>query len=142
MLAPGGYRPSGYAPGYAQGAGSPQFGALTAALAALAEVSDSVAVAVRSHDRAALEEANARAEELLARIAELGPTITEQDRLLIDSDTLSGLAERIASGARRNAYLIERAWATDAALMRLMMGVGKEGAYGEQPAAAYVDRQA
>lgn len=142
MFAPGGDRPSGYAPGYAGRPGSPQFAALTATLAGLVDVSDQVAAAVRRHDRPALEAANARAEELLAAAAELGPMLTDDDRRLIGGDALSSLSDRLAAGARRNAYLIEQAWAVDAALMRLIMGVGKEGAYGEEPAPAYVDRQA
>ncbi len=140
MLA-GGYRPAGYAPGFSAGLGSPQYRALSTTLAGLADVSDSVARAVQSHDRLGLEAANARAEELLARVVELVPTLTDEDRLLA-GDELAGLAERLNGAARRNAYLIEQAWAVDAALMRLMMGVGKDGAYGEQPTPAYVDRQA
>ena len=142
MLAPGGQQPSSYAPGHAGALGSPQFAALADALAGLADVSDAVAQAVQHHDRPALDAANARAEELLAAIAGLNPLLTEQDRLLIDGDMIAGLAERLAGGARRNAYLIEQAWAVDAALMRLIMGVGKEGAYGEPATPAYVDRQA
>jgi len=61
---------------------------------------------------------------------------------------IPGLSERLAAGSRRNAYLIEQAWAVDAALMRLLLGLGKVGAdgafggYASNPGPTYVDRQA
>jgi hypothetical protein len=59
-----------------------------------------------------------------------------------------GLCARLADGARRNAYLIEQAWAVDAALMRLLLGLGRVGAdgtvggYSVPPGPTYVDRGA
>jgi hypothetical protein len=61
---------------------------------------------------------------------------------------IPALCERLAAGARRNAYLIEQAWAVDAALMRLLLGLGKVGSdgtigrYAASSGPTYVDRQA
>jgi len=142
MARPGERELASHSPGYAAAFGSPRLGALAGALSALAEVSDGVARAVTRHDRQALEAANARAEQLLAQVDSLSSQLTEEDRALLGGKALAPLAARLAAGSRRNAVLLENAWATDAALMRLIIGAGKDGPYGEQSGPAYVDRQA
>jgi hypothetical protein len=58
------------------------------------------------------------------------------------------LVARLSAGARRNAFLIEQAWAVDAALIRLLMGVGRigpdgtVGGYSANPGPACVNRDA
>jgi hypothetical protein len=119
----------------------PRATALTAALDELVESTDALTVAVERHDLVALVAASNRAEVLTIRVdaiaAELGPI----DRIELDAPRIAQLTERLAVGARRNAYLIERAWALDAATMRLLVGVGQERAEsmpGERPGSGYV----
>jgi hypothetical protein len=128
--------------GYRVDPGSPQLAALVGALTGLTVITDEVTAAVQHHDRAGLERSNARAEELLAEVDRISSSLTEDERALIGETEVAALCERLAAGARRNAYLIEQAWAVDAALMRLVVGVGKEGAYATEPAPTYMDRQA
>ena len=146
MFAPGDRDSSRYAGGYRVGLGSPELSALTFALSALADISDEVTQAVQRHDRVALEKSNVRAEELVGQINGLASSLTDEDRASVGQTAIAALCERLAVGARRNAYLIEQAWATDAALMRLVVGVGKGGrdgtGYGDPPAQPFVDRQA
>ena len=147
MLAPAGRELADFA-GYRASYGSPALAALTTALTRLAEVADLVTAAVQRHDRAALEDCNARSEVLVAEVGKLTGSLTAEDRTLLEESGVTALGERLAAAARRNAYLIEQAWAVDAALMRLLVGVGKSsaegaaGAYGTPPAPAYVDREA
>jgi hypothetical protein len=138
---------------------------LLVGLSTLADAMDELAIAVERHDLAALLAANERAERLIAEVDAAAAALTPADRAVIDPFQLAALRERIAIGARRNAYLIERAWALDAATIRLLasLGRGSDGApvhgavpgaglpgdatpvhgYGAGPApAAYVDRQA
>jgi hypothetical protein len=128
--------------------GSPELTALTSALTSLAEASDAVTAAVQLHDRVALEHANLRAEHLVGEVNSRAAALTPRDRAVIASTGIAGVCERLAVSGRRNAYLIEQAWAVDAALMRLLVGIGKSGpdgaagAYGEPPTPTYVDRQA
>jgi hypothetical protein len=142
MARPGERELASHSPGYAAAFDSPNLTALASALAALADVSDNVARAITRHDRQALEAANVKAELLLAQVDSLSGQLTAEDHALIGPDGLAPLAARLAAGSRRNAILIENAWATDAALMRLIIGAGKDGLYREPSAPAYVDRQA
>jgi hypothetical protein len=146
MFAQGDRELSRYAAGYPVGLGSPELNALTSALTALAAISDEVTLAVQHHDRPALEQLNARAEEFVAQVNSLAAALTDEDRALIGATGIAILCERLAVGARRNAYLIEQAWAVDAALMRMLVGIGKVGpdgvGYGTVPTQAFVDRQA
>ena len=104
----------------------PRAAALTAALDELVDATDALTIAVERHDLVALVAASDRAEVLTTRVdsiaAELGPV----DRIELDAPRIAQLSEKLAVGARRNAYLIERAWALDAATMRLLAGLGQD----------------
>ena len=52
------------------------------------------------------------------------PPRRRRDRERLDRRRIRALCERIDVAVRRNAYLIERAWALDAATMRLLAGLG------------------
>jgi len=127
---------------------SPRLVALASTLARLIAASDGVTVALTHHDRPALELANAIAESLVAEVRELAASLTDDDRADLDAAGIVELRRRLAVAARRNAYLIERAWASDAALMRLLLGLGRItaegnlGNYAENPGPTYVDRGA
>jgi hypothetical protein len=148
MFAPGDREFARYPDDLMAGLGSPELNALTIALGKLVETSDGVADAVTRHDRAALVESNERADALVDDVNRLSASLSDQDRALLPSVGVPALVERLAAGARRNAYLIEQAWAVDAALMRLVMGLGRVGpdgsvdGYGSAPGPTYVDRQA
>jgi hypothetical protein len=114
----------------------------------LADVTDALTRAVECHDLAGLVASNDRAEALAARIGETSAGLTDADRERLDRQRVRGLCERIDLAVRRNAYLIERAWALDAVTMRLLAGLGRTGAdasphsYAQPSAPGYVDRQA
>ena len=151
---PGSYGP---APRGAAGAslpGSSRGAALAVALEHLADASDTLTIAVERHDLAALIAASDRAERLTEQVAGLAAELEPSERSALDSKRIAGLRERLAVSARRNAYLIERAWSLDAATMRLLAGVGTDAADGgtaERPtggyrpapvSAIYLDREA
>jgi hypothetical protein len=148
MLAPGDRELAGRAADYRAGFGSPELSALAAALTSLVEASDSVADAVTRHDRLALMASNQRAEELVAEVNRIAGSLSAEDVTVVRETGIPALCEWLSAGARRNAYLIEQAWATDAALMRMLMGFGRVGsdgptsAYGEASGPTYVDREA
>ena len=148
MFAPGDREFARYAPGHGVGTASPGLNLLSSTLTALADVSDQLTLAVQHHDRPAIERSNARAEQLLVEVGGLADSLTEGDRAFMGETGIRTLCERLAIGARRNAYLIEKAWAVDAALMRMLVGIGKVGSegvvpgYGEPPPQTFVDRQA
>jgi hypothetical protein len=148
MFAPGDHEFAGNAPSYVAGFGSPELTALTTALGRLVAASDGVADAVTRHDRLALTRSNEQAEALVDQVNSLAAALTPEDRAMLGHVGVPEMCEHLAAGARRNAYLIEQAWAVDAALMRLLLGLGKVGAdgtvggYGANPGPAYVDRQA
>lgn len=122
--------------------------ALVALLAELAEATDALTIAVERHDLAGLLAANDRAEALTSRVDGLVGALTEADRAGLDRARIVTLRERLEAAARRNAYLIERAWALDAATMRLLAGLGRPdpasaaGAYAVAPGGTWLDRQA
>jgi hypothetical protein len=122
--------------------------ALVAALGELADATDSLTTAVERHDLAGLVAANEHAEALTERIRDLSVGLTDSDRARIDHERIRALRERIDLAARRNAYLIERAWAIDAATMRLLASLGRPApdmplhSYAPPSAPAYLDRQA
>ncbi len=131
----------------ALGARETRAGALTATLADLAEATDALTIAVERHDLAALIAANEQAEALTARINEIVAELTPLDKAELDRVRIAGLQSRLDVAARRNAYLIERAWALDAATVRLLMNLGRtDGPAAGYAAAAspanYLDRQA
>ncbi len=127
---------------------SPRVAAFAAALSALIAATDAVAEAVRGHDHQALLAANARAEAALAEVGRRAPSVGADDRIELEWAGVPALCESLRSATRRNAHLIEHAWAVDAALIRLVAGLGRStseggvGQYGNAPAPAYVDRQA
>jgi hypothetical protein len=128
--------------------GSTELSALTVALGRLVVASDGVADAVTRHDRAGLIKCNEQAESLVDEVNRLTSALDPHDKTLFGEVGVTTLCERLARGARRNAYLIEQAWAVDAALMRLLLGLGRVGAdgtvggYSAAPGPTYVDRQA
>jgi len=148
MFAPSEGEFAGGAVGYRVSFGSPELAALATALNSLVSASDGVADAVTRHDRLALVRSNEQADALVDEVNRLAESLTPQDREMLGEFGVPALCEQLAVGARRNAYLIEQAWAVDAALMRLLVGIGKVGpdgavgGYGVQPGAAYLDRGA
>jgi hypothetical protein len=132
----------------------PRPAALVATLDELVGATDALTIAVERHDLAALMAASDRAEKLTARVDTLASELDPLDRVDLDTGRIAELRDRLAVGARRNAYLIERAWALDASTMRLLAGVGQDtsdGLLSERPAngylpiasaAMYLDRQA
>ena len=112
---------------------------LDATLAELADVIDAIGVAVGSHDLAALDAANERAMTLQATLAARIAVLGDADRARPPGQ-LAGLVARLRAGVRRNALLIERAWAMDAATTRLLLSLGRSPA--EPLAGAYIPVQA
>ncbi len=127
---------------------SPRLVAMAAALTRLLAASDRVAEALTRHDRSALESSNELASSLVEEIGKLAGDLSDQERAEMTETAIPGLRMQLGAVARRNAYLIEQAWAVDAALMRLMLGVGRVGpdnsvsGYNSAPGPAYVDRGA
>lgn len=127
---------------------TPAVQSLARALDALADATDAVALAVRRHDHAALVEANLRADALAAEVARDVALVGPDDRDALETLGIPRLCERLRAAGRRNAYLIERAWAIDAAMIRLLAGIGRIGTegtapgYGTPPNPAYLDRPA
>ena len=148
MLAPGEREFAGNAVAYRGGFGSPGLSALAAALVRLLEASDGVADAVTRHDRLGLIRLNETAEAIVEQIGGCAADLSEEERSVVGQTAIPALCQRLAAGARRNAFLIEQAWAVDAALMRLVLGMGKTGiegplgAYNSAPGPTYVDREA
>jgi hypothetical protein len=148
MFAPGDHALAGPAVDYRASFGSIELTALTDALSRLVAASDGMADAVTRHDRVALDSCNQQAEALVEEVGRLRAALSDEDRALLGQVGMRDLYERLDAGARRNAYLIEHAWATDAALMRLLLGLGKVGAdgsvgaYSANPGPSYVDREA
>lgn len=94
-------------------------------LAALAETSDALTVAIVAHDREAIVAATRDAERLVEQLSSLeGSLDPDAHRTQFDADLLL-LAARIEATARRNALLLERAWATEAAVLRLLAAAAK-----------------
>jgi hypothetical protein len=148
MFAQGDLALAGNAVDYRADFGSPALSALTSALDRLIAATDVVADAVRRHDRIALVAANEKADALVGEVNRCNSALTDDDRAVLDAVGVPARCERLGSAARRNALLIEQAWAVDAALMRLLLGIGKVGAdgavggYSSNPGPSYVDRQA
>jgi hypothetical protein len=148
MFAPGEIEFAGNAVSFRASFASPELSALTTALTGLVAASDGVADAVTRHDRIALTRCNEEADALVDEVNRLTAALTAEDKKLLGEAGVTALCERLAAGARRNAYLIEQAWAVDAALMRLLLGLGRVGpdgavgGYAANPGPSYVDRQA
>ena len=119
----------------------PRAAALTAALDELVESTDALTIAVERHDLVALVAASNRAEALTTRVNAIAAELSPVDRIELDAPRIAEVSERLAVGARRNAYLIERAWALDAATMRLLAGLGQdrpETGFGDRPMNGYM----
>lgn len=107
-------------------------------LEALAEAGDALTAALIAHDLDGITEATRDAEALIAHLeacaAAPGVRPPSRDRHL-------ELASRIADTARRNAVLLESAWATDATILRLLATAAVEqeppAPYGTKPAPGY-----
>ncbi len=127
----------------------PRLVALASALTRLLAASDGVAEALTRHDRIALEKSNDLSTSLLNEVGQLADDLTDDERSWVDQSPIPALRDRLAVASRRNATLIEQAWAVDAALMRLILSggrVGNErsavGGYDTAPGPTYVDRGA
>ena len=148
MFAQGDLTLAGNAVDFRADFGTPALSALTNALSRLVAASDGVADAVRRHDRLALVGCNEQADALVGEVNTINASLADSDRALLGVVGVPALCERLAASARRNALLIEQAWAVDAALMRLLLGLGKVGSdgsvggYSSNPGPSYVDRQA
>jgi hypothetical protein len=86
-----------------------------ALLEALAEAGERLTVAIVRRDHDAIVTETHAAEDLVGRLASLDADDSPAPVL-----TVTVLAARIGAAARRNAVLLERAWATDAAMLRLL----------------------
>jgi hypothetical protein len=102
----------------------------------LAAAGEALTDAIVHHDLDAIVVATARAEELVGMLdtherarrdpANGDPGRDDRDGA-VDRDVLL-LGARIGATARRNALLLERAWATDAALLRLLAVAARDDA--------------
>ena len=118
-----------------------------ALLEALAEAGDALTAALVAHDLAGVTSATRAAEALVGRLdlVEADPAARHADRA-----SFAALAARIGAGARRNAVLLEAAWATDAEILRLLAAAAMEqdagaSAYGpgtSSEPAGWLDRSA
>lgn len=121
---------------------------LRGTLESLGDASDAIADAVLRHDHDALLAANERTDRLVGELNRIGEGLSGDDVAQLPAAGVPALCERLRASARRNAYLIETAWALDAATMRLLAGLGKLAAegglkhYAAPQGPAYVDRQA
>jgi hypothetical protein len=92
-------------------------------LEALAETGDALTAALIAHDLAGITSATHAAEALVGNLdlVEADPAARHADR-----KALAPLAARIGASARRNAVLLESAWATDAEILRLLATAAME----------------
>lgn len=116
-------------------------------LEALAEAGDALTSALVAHDCDAIVAATGRADALVRRLDGIAPDMDLHRR---DRDLFVALTARIGVSARRNAVLLEEAWMTDAAILRLLAAAARDadaapGAYAP-PASAlpagWLDRSA
>lgn len=139
----------------------------TALLEALAAAGEALTDAIVHHDFDAIVAATKHAEDLVTRLNSRDAARAETRRRriaasLVDDDPAEPealgddvieLGTRIAITARRNAMLLERAWATDAALLRLLataarteaqqsVGIGYAPAPAEAMPSGWLDRSA
>jgi hypothetical protein len=127
----------------------PRLAALASALTRLLAASDGVAEALTRHDRVALEKSNELSTALMAEVGRIADDLADDERAWLPETPIPALRDRLAVASRRNATLIEQAWAVDAALMRLILSGGRLGGerstvsgYDATPGPAYVDRGA
>ncbi len=117
--------------------------AVRALLAELLSASESLGEAVIRHDHDGIVAAVGRCEKTLDDMsqaakaaASAAPDQPRDARPRPADPEILALRESIRSSARRNAYLIERAWSVDADTLRLIAGLGRQ-ATTEGPARAY-----
>jgi len=117
-------------------------------LGSLATACEATTAAVERHDLTALVGANELAETLTERIRDRAAALTDAERARVGSDRIRTLHERISRAVQRNAFVIERAWALDAATMRLLASLGRPDpdqplhSYAPPGGPGYLDRQA
>jgi hypothetical protein len=120
----------------------------TAILEALADAGDAMTAALVAHDLDAITAATRTAETLCGRLETTvrAPRASRRDREL-----RGDVVARIGAAARRNAVLLESAWATDAAILRLRGAAAVEQADAQSsyqvpvaspPPAGWLDRSA
>ena len=102
---------------------------LSSTLGALADAVDEIAGAVERHEHDLLVDATQRTTSLLEQLDARTRALPAEESLDLRR-RVAPLVERIRAGLRRNAYLIERAWAIDAETMRLLAGLGRVGTDG------------
>lgn len=98
-------------------------GDVTAILEALAETGDALTAALVRHD---LEGISAATESAQALVERLDALIADPDADRPSPVAMAGVTARIGATARRNAVLLETAWATDAAMLRLLAAAASE----------------
>ncbi len=111
-----------------------------ALLRELLAASESMGAAVVRHDHDGIVAAVGRCEQALQDMERAAQAMAaDQPRdarpRAVDPDILA-LRESIRASARRNAYLIERAWTVDAETLRLIAGLGRQST-AEGPVRAY-----
>ncbi len=119
-----------------------------ALLEALADAGDAMTAALVAHDLGAITAATRTAETLCSR---LETTLRAPGAARRDRDLHGEVVARIGAAARRNAVLLESAWATDAAILRLLAAAAVEQADAQSsyqvpvaspPPAGWLDRSA
>jgi hypothetical protein len=100
-------------------------------LEALADAGDALTAALVAHNLDAITAATRAAESLCAQI----DTVTaDPDAPRLARSEHQAIADRIGTTARRNAVLLESAWLTDAAILRLLAAAATEQ---DEPAGPY-----
>jgi len=100
-------------------------------LEALADAGDALTAALVTHDLDGVAAATRDAEALVDRLG--GARAASARRAPRRAAQLALLVARIGATARRNAVLLESAWATDAAILRLLASAAREA----DPGASY-----
>jgi hypothetical protein len=93
-----------------------------ALLEALAEAGDALTAALVAHDLAGVTSATRAAEALVGSLDHVEADPARR----ADRKAFAALAARIGASARRNALLLESAWATDAEVLRLLATAAME----------------
>ncbi len=106
-------------------------------LEALAEAGDALTAALVAHDLGGVTSATRAAEALVGSLDQVD---ADPAARRVDRAAFTGLAARIAASARRNAVLLEAAWATDAEILRLLATAAMEQDAGSSTYATPVPR--
>jgi hypothetical protein len=94
-----------------------------ALLEALAETGDALTAALVAHDLDGITAATQAAQALVERLDDVA---ADPDAPRPSRASTAALAARIGVTARRNAVLLESAWATDAAMLRFLAAAATE----------------